>query len=653
MIHFRGWKLLIPLAVGLSLFLFFYSIDEAEHHQAPDVQFVNRTEEAGLSKYTQSFAIVVSDIDNDSIDDLFVGHHDKPPSLYLNNNMHFVDRSDVTPLNKRKDRHGFTFVDLDNDGDKDFLVTGGGADGIGAGDANEVYKNLLMETRELKFIDVSADSDVAYPILGSRQFLPIPNLQGDKVDFFLTALHRNRPNVTNFYAVNRSTPDKIRLLVDKGSSLNQRWDSDGKDLFADFDRDGQMDLLRVGSFGRVQQLMNKLGQFSPFPSVLDDVRTSITAVATDLNNDGFPDLYVGCGNGINGSDYVSNNANEIHFSVARQDNDPSEEISFKSAPGDMAIDFVQHIPKMGAPRKDPSDIYIGAGKSNPASRKAQIGPNQALEKPENTEKPGTYIWYDQQADLWHVLWRHDADDESGSKGIIYAKNVTKLQKNGFETFSAKKTQDYIFINQQGRGWQALPLNELEHDEWTNHVTAADFNNDGFIDIVGLRTRDDANGTPFILINNGNLTFTRHDILENREDDIFRADLIVHGFFNDDGLPDLFYTNGYGLLPDHQGPYQLWINASQNQNGYLLMELEGTRANRDAIGAQVELYDEQDKLLGYRELGAAYGRGQNTHKIHFGLGEQQGPFRVRIRWPGESSWQPVPVARNNSHHVLQE
>jgi ASPIC and UnbV len=149
-----------------------------------------------------------------------------------------------------------------------------------------------------------------------------------------------------------------------------------------------------------------------------------------------------------------------------------------------------------------------------------------------------------------------------------------------------------------------------------------------------------------------LEFSIKTILENTEDNIFRADIIVHGFFNDDGLPDIFYTNGYGLPPTSVGPYQFWLNSTKNSSGYLLLELEGTRANRDAIGAQIELYDMEEKLLGYRELGSNFGRGQNTHKIHFGLGDKQGPFNLKIRWPGSSELQQLLVNRNSSYHVLQ-
>ena len=186
------------------------------------------------------------------------------------------------------------------------------------------------------------------------------------------------------------------------------------------------------------------------------------------------------------------------------------------------------------------------------------------------------------------------------------------------------------------------------------MTAADFNNDGFVDVAGIRTTEegDYNGSPFILLNHGNSKFSMHDALHSEEDDIFRADLIVHGFFNRDGLPDLFTTNGFGLLPSWDGPYQLWINNGDNSNGYLLLDLEGTTANRDAIGAQIELFASDGERLGYRELGPNYGRGQDTHKIHFGVGKAKGPFTAKIRWPDQHSDQEVVLEKTGFHHIKQ-
>jgi hypothetical protein len=652
MTRFHG-KLLFALAM-VSAGVVTYFITPTAAVDIPQVRFENMTEAAGLARYTPTFSIVVSDIDNDGMDDLFVGHHGFPPMLYLNRNVKFVEQSAALPIKKRADRHGYTFVDFDNDGDKDFVVAGGGAGGIGVGMANEVYKNLLIESDRLEFVDVSSDSDIGNASGRTRLLLPLANPRGDKVDLYTTGLHKGRAASRNLYAVNRSTASTIVFKVDTESSLARDIESDGKDLFFDYDRDGLTDFLSVGH-GRAQLYKNNSGEFRREPSALDDVWGVVSAAVADLNNDGFPDLYLGGGNGNSNSDYVVSNAREIHFTVANQGEDTGEQVTFKTASARLKFNFLEHLTSLARDRTDATDIYIGAKKQNPKRRTGETGRIRAAGKPENTDRAGIYIWYEKQDDLWHVLWRHDKQGLSASKGIIYAEGIELLQKQDLETLEERESQDFILINQQGKRWKVVKLDALRHTSWTNHVTAADFNNDGFIDVAGVQTGADGelNGDPFIVLNHGDGQFSRQVILQNTEDDIFRADLIVHGFFNDDGLPDLFYTNGYGLLPSHVGPYQFWLNATDTRNGYLLLELEGSTSNRDAIGAQIELHDIEDNLLGYRELGSNFSRGQNTHKVHFGLGNGKGPYSLRIRWPGTSDWESLQVTGNTLHRIRQK
>ena len=638
------------------LFLAYLSINGcSKNASAPSVGFKNKTHEVGLTRYSPTFSIVVTDIDRDGVDDLFVGHHGFPPALYLNTNGKFIEASDALPLTlkNRADRHGYTFIDFDNDGDKDFVVAGGGADGIGTGTPSEVYKNMLIETNRLEFVDVTNDSDISNPSGRTRHLFSIANLKGNKVDLYSTGLHQRREGSRNFYAVNRSTASNIVFNMDIESSLSLDIESDGKDVFFDYDRDGLTDFLSVGH-GQALLYRNDSGVFRRQPSALDDIWGVISAAVADLNNDGFPDLYLGGGNVITNSDHVVSNSAEIHFSVANQDDDDGEQISFKTTSARLKFNFTEHIPSLGKQRTDATDIYIGEKRKNPNRRTAETGKLRATGKPQNTQGAGIYIWYEPQDELWYVLWRHKEGNASASKGIIYADDIELVHKQNLETLEERDSQDYILINRQGKRWKVLRLDELRHTSWTNHLTAADFNNDGFIDVAGVQTGEDGeiNGDPFIVLNHGDEVFSRQVFLQNKEDDIFRADIIVHGFFNDDGLPDIFYSNGYGLLPSHVGPYQFWLNSTKSPSGYLLMELEGTRANRDAIGTQIELYDMEEKLLGYRELGSNFGRGQNTHKIHFGLGDKQGPFNLKIRWPGNSEVQHLLVNRNSFYHVLQ-
>ncbi len=128
------------------------------------------------------------------------------------------------------------------------------------------------------------------------------------------------------------------------------------------------------------------------------------------------------------------------------------------------------------------------------------------------ERPGIYIWYEKEENLWHLLCKHDEKSPLGSNGVIYSERIERVQSEQFETIVAKESRDRIVIESAGKGLETSALEDLKHHEWTPSLTAADFNNDGFIDIVGLRTQDDGkeNGNPFILLNHGDLKFSKQD-----------------------------------------------------------------------------------------------------------------------------------------------
>ena len=64
---------------------------------------------------------------------------------------------------------------------------------------------------------------------------------------------------------------------------------------------------------------------------------------------------------------------------------------------------------------------------------------------------------------------------------------------------------------------------------------------------------------------------------------------------------------------------------------ILFSLRGTKSNRDAIGAVIELETAHGKQIQTLRAGSGF-LSQNTKAIHFGLGENSGTVRAIIQWP---------------------
>jgi enediyne biosynthesis protein E4 len=95
-------------------------------------------------------------------------------------------------------------------------------------------------------------------------------------------------------------------------------------------------------------------------------------------------------------------------------------------------------------------------------------------------------------------------------------------------------------------------------------------------------------------------------------------------FDNDGDLDILVVN----LNDRPSLYR---NDGGNRNHWIGFRLEGTRSNRSAIGARVEIEGHGRKQTSTVLSGSSY-LSQDDLRVHFGLGEAAQVEQVRIRWP---------------------
>ncbi|HWT66539.1 MAG TPA: CRTAC1 family protein [Terracidiphilus sp.] len=159
----------------------------------------------------------------------------------------------------------------------------------------------------------------------------------------------------------------------------------------------------------------------------------------------------------------------------------------------------------------------------------------------------------------------------------------------------------------------------------------DYNNDGWKDIYS------ANGDVDNLIANAR----QHDAMfQNLSGKTLRdasaemgPDFNVAGFqrgaafvdLNNDGYMDLVVTS-LGERP------RILMNNALEKNHWLLLDLRGTKSNRDAIGATVKLVTASGRTL-YNHVNPSVGfMSSSDRRVHFGLGAEAKIEAVEIRWP---------------------
>ena len=76
---------------------------------------------------------------------------------------------------------------------------------------------------------------------------------------------------------------------------------------------------------------------------------------------------------------------------------------------------------------------------------------------------------------------------------------------------------------------------------------------------------------------------------------------------------------------------LYRNEGGNRNHWITFRLQGARSNRDAIGARIEIVAGGRTQIAEVQSGSSY-LSHNDIRVHFGLGDSARVDRVRIRWP---------------------
>jgi hypothetical protein len=79
------------------------------------------------------------------------------------------------------------------------------------------------------------------------------------------------------------------------------------------------------------------------------------------------------------------------------------------------------------------------------------------------------------------------------------------------------------------------------------------------------------------------------------------------------------------------PAEVWINDTPAANHWIEFQLEGTRSNRDGIGARIKLV--AGGAAQYNQVSFAAGYASSSAgPTHFGLGPNKSADLVEIRWP---------------------
>jgi hypothetical protein len=123
--------------------------------------------------------------------------------------------------------------------------------------------------------------------------------------------------------------------------------------------------------------------------------------------------------------------------------------------------------------------------------------------------------------------------------------------------------------------------------------------------------------------------------------------VAYGDYDNDGDLDLVVTANNGAA-------RLLRNENANQNDFLHVRLQGTKSNRDGIGARVTLVTSTGaRITRMVKSGSSY-LSQSELPVTFGLGKpgKNAPVRIEIIWPGGAK-QTVEGVKANAVVTIRE
>ncbi|MFQ5649378.1 MAG: FG-GAP-like repeat-containing protein [bacterium] len=401
-------------------------------------------------------------------------------------------------------------------------------------------------------------------------------------------------------------------VADGGFSYSASW--------ADYDNDGWLDLFVAnGLFGAGRGnflYRNNNGVFTRVETglIVEEQQKSTSGVWGDYNNDGWLDLFVT--NNVNEANSLYRNNSDGTFTKITSgrvvtDVNNSYHGSWVDYNDDGLLDlFVANNGK--------NDFYENEGPPNFTFRKLTAADVGAWLDESQLSQGSSWADYDNDGDLDLFISNDGADNRL-------------IENEGPPTFSLRLAT-VTDINTDG--------GKSRGSSW------ADFDNDGDLDLfvsnLGETIGDPANNN-LLYFNQGNGSFSKLNeggqIRGNLIFDEGASNACSWADFNRDGFLDVIVTNGNNIGDKKNLLYRNNKKQGDNNNNWVNIRCigNGVTSNRSALGAKVSVratiggtsVTQMQQISG--QTGGGWG-GQNSMNVEFGLGDATRIDELIIDWP---------------------
>ncbi|MCX2680956.1 VCBS repeat-containing protein [Galbibacter sp. EGI 63066] len=543
------------------------------------INFINKlTENDSLNYHTYGYiymggGVAVGDINNDGLVDLYFTGNMVPNKLYLNKgNMEFEDITESAGVTGDSRWYtGVTMADVNNDGYLDIYCSVGGK-------FDPKENQLFINNGDNTFTEQAEEYGIALKSNSVQATFFDYDLDGD-LDLY----------VANYPPTSFKAPNQFYAFKQK------------------FPKELETDRLFKNESGKFIDVTEEAG--------IKNFGLSLSATVSDLNKDGWPDVYVS--NDFSSPDYMYiNNKNGTftdHVKLA------TKNVSFYGMGADIADFNNDNLP----------DIFQ-VDMSPESNRRAKA--NMASMNPD-------------------LFW------STVNSGFHYQYMQNSLQLNNGNLLDS--LPDFSNISRlagvSSTDWSWGPLfADLDNDGWKDifvtNGTRREINNRDYFKKLGkgkipkdslLIKSLEIPSEPidnYVLKNNRDLTFTR----KNKEWGIEHIGFSNGGVYADldnDGDLDIVTNN----IDDIASVFE---NKSSEFNNYLMFSFKGPEKNPFGIGVKTTVYTDGNQQ--YQELTTTRGfQSSVAPQLHFGVEKSEVIDSVKVIWPDRKTQTLKKIKANTS------
>ncbi|MEE9494404.1 MAG: CRTAC1 family protein [Gammaproteobacteria bacterium] len=604
------------------------------HFNLAHADFTDLTRASGLTNSNgnllikESWGAVSCDWNKDGHLDLVLNNHRDPMSLYMNNgDGTFADRSGLLSNPVRDtDEHGIVCADFFPD-DKylEIAVAAGGRHS----NVRQYRKFFRFDEQAGRYIDIAASINFRIKNHSGRSLL-IADFDGDhRLDIFesaqrkldqappASASYQFLPNTNQFGLM----PDKLtNNCTDPIILFGRLLDMDGDHAAEIACIGGSMPngLFEINRNAPGQHFTDIWGQLSSekkYGAVKD-------VVVADFDNDGKQDIFIARRQSQPSNAALKNGKVRATLIVKNA----SKTFNFAAAK-DQPVTLTFGASYLELNRQ----IFYGTAKTTDHRFKRPWSSIQSVTlDPKDprfmgvdsvSTQEGLYIGFDGQK--WHVrLTSKDRQEFAGH--FVSAQPLSDLVI-GFANH--RVTMKPVLLMNTGSGF----VNHATLAGFTSKLDilaaeGGDFDNDGDIDLYLVLSNAPDDYPDRLYTNNGNGTFTLKQTLPavgtGSGENLTVAD------YDMDGCLDIVVVNGHGVKPNSAGPVQLLAGDCNTTNNWIELDLDGLTPHGVGATVYVETGSRRFRKL---QDGGARRFGQNSQRLHFGLGENIDTVDISVVW----------------------